>query len=265
LYLLAALAPGAATDDVRINGQRPKDKPASLTDARPALWLQAAAPALPDPDALYAKREDPAAARQAADIWGTRLQGSAGKDFEAAWKLARAAYWLGSHEDADEAGRAALERGMQAARAAIHVQPNRPEGHFWLAANVRALAESFGFRIGLKYRDAIKRELETVLRIDPGFQQGSADRALGRWYDKVPGLFGGSNRKSEEHLRRSLTYDPTSHASLYFLAETLHDMRRDAEARTALQTLIAAQLHAGWEPEDREFKAKAQRLLRELR
>ena len=66
----------------------------------------------------------------------------------------------------------------------------------WLAANMGALAESFGLRQGLKYRGAIKDELLAVLRIDPAFQQGSADRALGRWYFKVPGLFGGSNRRS---------------------------------------------------------------------
>ena len=55
-----------------------------------------------------------------------------------------------------------------------------------------ALAESFGLRQGLKYRGDIKDALLTVLKLDPAFQQGSADRALGRWYFKVPGLFGGS-------------------------------------------------------------------------
>jgi hypothetical protein len=118
--------------------------------------------------------------------------------------------------------------------------------------------------MGIKYRGDIKRELETVLKLDPGFQQGSADRALGRWYYRVPRLFGGNKKKSEEYLRRSLTYDPTSIASLYFLAETLHAMDRDADARAALEQLIAAPLHEGWEPEDREFKAKAQRLLKQL-
>jgi hypothetical protein len=124
-----------------------------------------------------------------------------------------------------------------------------------------ALAESFGLRMGLKYRGEVKSALETVLKIDPAFQQGSADRALGRWYFKVPGLFGGSKKKSEEHLRRSLTYDPTSHASLYFLAETLLAMDRDADARTALEALIAAPVHDEWGPEDRDFKRQARALL----
>lgn len=216
-----------------------------------------------DPDTLYAGREDLASARQAAAIWQTRLQQNP-KDFESAWKLARARYWLGSHAPEGER-RACLEQGIAAARAAAAIEPGKPEGHFWLAANMGTLAESFGLRQGLKYRGEIKDELLTVLKLDPAFQEGSADRALGRWYFKVPGLFGGSNRKSEEHLRRSLTYNPASSASLYFLAETLIDMKRTSEARAILDRLIAAPVDPAWAAEDREFKEKARRLDERLR
>jgi len=223
---------------------------------RPIAIAQAPAS---DPDTLYARRDDLASAQQAAAIWQTRLQQNP-KDFESAWKLARARYWLGSHAPEGER-RAFLEQGIAAARAAAAIEPDKPEGHFWLAANMGTLAESFGLRQGLKYRGEIKNELLTVLRLDPAFQQGSADRALGRWYYKVPGLFGGSDRKSEEHLRRSLTYNPSSTASLYFLAETLIDLKRKSEARTILDRLIAAPLDPAWAAEDREFKEKARRLI----
>jgi hypothetical protein len=128
-----------------------------------------------------------------------------------------------------------------------------------------ALAESFGLRQGLKYRGEIRDELETVLRLDPAFLQGSADRALGRWYYKVPGLFGGSKAKSEEHLRKSLTYNPNSAASLCFLAETLIDEGKKEEARAVLEKLLAAPVNPEWAPEDREFKQKGQHLLATLR
>ena len=81
----------------------------------------------------------------------------------------------------------------------------------------------------------------------------------------MPGLFGGSKKKSEEHLRRSLEFDPNSTASLYFLAETLNDMNRQAEARTELQRVLDAPLNPDWEPEDREFKDKAQTLIAKLK
>jgi tetratricopeptide (TPR) repeat protein len=215
-----------------------------------------------DPDALYRDRENIASARAAEHIWAERLAANPG-DFISAWKLARARYWLGGHAPQAER-RAALEAGITAARAAIAAAPRRPEGHFWLAANMGALAESFGLRQGIKYRGEIKRELETVLQIDPAFQQGSADRALGRWYNKVPGLFGGSDKKSEEHLRKALTYNPQSTATLYFLAETLTDEGKKAEARQVLEKVLAVPVDPEWAPEDRDFKAKAQALMKQL-
>ncbi len=214
-----------------------------------------AGPQAGDPDALYAKRENLASAREAAAIWQARIQQNP-KDYEAAWKLSRARYWLGGHAPEVER-KSNFDGGIEAARAAVALEPNRPEGHMWLAANMGSLAESFGLRQGLKYRGAIKDELLAVLRIDPAFQQGSADRALGRWYFKVPGLFGGSNKKSEEHLRRSLVYAPNSTISHFFLAETLLDAGKKDEARAELQKVLDAPLDSEWAPEDRDYKAKA--------
>ena len=212
-----------------------------------------------DPDALYAQRERLDAARRAAEIWEAALKQDA-DDFEAAWKLARARYWLGGHVTGEHVKRE-HEAGETAARRAIVIRPGRPEGHFWLAANLGALAETQGRLTGLRLRKEIRRELERVLAIDPAFQQGSADRALGRWYLKVPGLFGGSRSKAEMHLRRSLTYNPRSTASLFFLAETLAADDRDDEAHAVLRQLLAAPLDPDWAPEDREFKQKARRMM----
>ena len=196
-------------------------------------------------------------------MWSAALTGDA-RDFDAAWKLARADYWLGGH-GSDAERRTYLENGIDAGRKATAIQPNRPEGHFWTAANMGALAESFGLRQGLKYRKPIKEELETVLRLDPPFMDGSADRALGRWYFKVPSLFGGDRKLFEAHLRKSLTYNPNSTASHFFLAEGLLDDGRKAEARAELQKVLDAPPDPAWAPEDREFKEKARRALASLK
>ena len=208
---------------------------------------------------LYAGRSNIDAARRAADIWADRLTHSP-HDFESAWKLARARYWLGGHAGGERT-RVEFEAGAAAAREAARLRPQRPEGHFWLAANLGGLAETQGRLTGLRLRKEIKSELERVLAIDAGFQDGSADRALGRWYMKVPGLFGGSHSKSETHLRRSLDYNPDSTASLYFLAELFIEDDRETEAADVLRRLEKAPIDPAWEPEDREFKAKAARLL----
>jgi tetratricopeptide (TPR) repeat protein len=185
-------------------------------------------------------------------------------NFEAAWKLARADYWLGGHVPEAEQRRF-LEQGIDAGRKAAALQPNRPEGHFWMAANMGALAESFGVRQGIKYRTPIRTALETVLRIDPAFQDGSADRALGRWYSKVPRLFGGNKKLAESHLRKSLAYNPNSTASHFFLAELLLDDGRRQEGRAELEAVIAAPPNPDWIPEDNDFKDKARRALQQAR
>jgi hypothetical protein len=214
-------------------------------------------------DALYANRSDLASARRAALGWNAAVERDP-RDFESAWKLARADYWLGSHANAAER-RSFLEQGIEAGRKAATLEPGRPEGHFWTAANMGSLAESYGLRAGLKYRKPIKEELETVLAIDPAFQAGSADRALGRWYFKVPGLFGGSNKSAEAHLRASLVHDPHSTVTHFFLAELFIDEHRTGEARAELQLVVDAPFNAEWAPEDRDYKARALALLPTLK
>ncbi len=104
-----------------------------------------------------------------------------------------------------------------------------------------------------------------MLKLDPAFLDGSADRALGRWYYKVPGLFGGDDRKSEQHLRKALTYNPQSVITRLFLAETLIELDRETEARKELEAALAAPGDPQWAPEDRRFKQQAKALLARLR
>jgi len=218
----------------------------------------------PDPDALYRDRERSASALAAERIWSERLAATPG-DVEAAWKLARARYWLGTNGPGSDAEKKRLlERGIEAGRAAAAAAPDAPDGHFWIAANMGALADAHGLRQGIRYRGPIREALQTALRLDPSYLHGSPDRALGRWYYKVPRLFGGDLRKSEQHLRKALGYKPDSVISLLFLAETLIALDRRDEARAALDAAIAATPDPEWAPEDRRFQADARTLLATL-
>jgi hypothetical protein len=224
--------------------------------------LLSTAHAAQDPDALYRNRDIGTNATNAAEMWAARLAANP-SDFESAWKLARARYWLGTNGP-PERRRAELEDGIAAGRKGMALQPRRPEGHFWAAASMGALAESYGLRQGIKYRGPVRDELLTVLKIDPAFLQGSADRALGRWYYKVPGMFGGSKAKSEEHLRKALSYNPQSVITRLFLAETLIALDRPDEARKELEAALGAPDDPEWLPEDKGFKQQARALLASL-
>ncbi len=58
-------------------------------------------------------------------------------------------------------------------------------------------------------------------------------------------------------MRKSLTYNPQSTVSLYFLAEVLLERGRKDEARKTLQQVLDAPLDPDWVPEDNSYKKKA--------
>ena len=101
-----------------------------------------------DPDALYRERADLAKAHQAADIWSGRLAANH-RDFESAWKLARAEYWLGTQSPPAER-RGALERGTEAGRTASMIDmatlPARAAYPVSTAEPARAVAARTGPR-----------------------------------------------------------------------------------------------------------------------
>lgn len=186
------------------------------------------------------------------------------ENFEYAWKLSRVAYWLGTHAPQAER-RAFIDRGIQAGETAQALRPDRPEGLFWTAANMGEAAEKYGVRLGLKYRKPIKESLDKLLKIDPAFLDGAADRALGRWYHKVPRMFGGDHQKAEAHLRASLRHDANSILSHLFLAELYLDDGRTSEARTELETALSTPLSPRWAPEEAGYKERAEALLARIK
>jgi hypothetical protein len=231
----------------------------------PTPGARQAAAATDDPDALYAARLDPAKAKLAADIWQRRA--ASGKDYEASWKLARACYYLATQGPKDDQD-AELDRGMAAGKQAATIDASKPDGHFWWAATMGEKAQRGGMMAGLKYKTDIKTELEKVIAIQPGWQAGSGESALGQWYLKVPDNLvccGGDRKKGIELIRKALTYNPDSSQVKYSLAEALaNDEKTRAEARALLEQVIAAPIDPDWVAEDQSFKAKARALLAKI-
>ena len=217
------------------------------------------------PDTLYAQREDVTKAKEAADIWQARSAG--GKDFESLWKLSRAAYYLGTLGPKDEQ-QAELDRGITAGKQAADLAPGKPDGWFWWGANMGEMAQKVSMFSAKKYVDPMKQAFEKIIAMQPGWQEGSAESALGQWYIQVPGnMFccGGDKDKGITWLRKALAYNPESSNIRYSLAEVLaNDGKTRAEATDLLQKVLAAPIDPDWAPEDKNFKVKAQALLAKL-
>ena len=216
------------------------------------------------PDQLYAARSDVRAGQRAIALWEAQLVAQPG-DFEAAWKLARAYYWLGTAGAPPTERRAALEKGITRGRLATTLQPDRLEGLFRSSANMGSLAEAFCLRQGLKYRTPIRTALEQARRLDPDYLDGSPDRALGRWYAQVPSMFGGDLAKAETHLRAALARKPDSIITLVFLAEVMEERKQTAEARRLAQAALDAPIDPAWAAEDAGHRDTARQMLARLK
>lgn len=218
---------------------------------------------LSQPRAAYEQRSSPAKAKAAVDLFGQALKADP-KSYEAAWEGARACYYYGHYclTDAPDAELLALfQDGISRARAAVVLNPKGAEGHFWLGVLDGVYGETKGIFKSLSMVPEIKQEMAAALAIDPSVEGGGPDRVLGRLYFKLPGFKGGDNKKSIEHLEKSLRDAPTNALTRLYLAETCKSEGMKEKALEQVKFIIAMTADPRWVPEHPSIKAQAQRLL----
>jgi hypothetical protein len=210
-------------------------------------------------DELYAQREDLSHIRDGlAKLRGARA--AEPNNYETAWRLAKFNYYLGDNTT-DKAERdKAFEDGVEAARAAIKLQPDKPEGHFWLGANLGGQAK-VSVLSGIADTDEIRREMETVLKLDEGFMSGSAYMVIGQVYRESPKMMGGDPKKAVEYLEKGLKYGETNPLLRLRLAEAYIDVDRKADARKQLDTIINMTPDPNYLPEHKKAVAEARKLI----
>jgi tetratricopeptide (TPR) repeat protein len=184
-------------------------------------------------------------------------------NFEAAWKLSKFNYYLATHtEDAQDRDNAFRE-GVTAGKTAVQLQNDKPDGHFWLGANYGGAAEHSSIE-GLATVDDIKNEMETVLRLNEGYQDGSAYMVLGLVYLNAPGIVGGDPKKAVEEMEKGLRFgEPNAFLHLH-LAEAYRKVGRLDDARRELQKILSMTPDPNYLPEYKEASADARKLLDQI-
>jgi tetratricopeptide (TPR) repeat protein len=213
-------------------------------------------------DQLYSQREDLSKARQGVVLLRQARTADYGS-YEAAWKLARISYYLGAHTEDERERDEAFREGTEAGKTAVQLSSEKPEGHFWLGANYGGSAEHSTLA-GLSSVEDIRREMETVIRIDEQFQAGSAYLALGQLYLEAPRLLGGDYRKAIEYLEKGLKFGSDNALLRVRLAEAYHEVNRDAEARKQIDILLKMTPSPDYMPEHKEAVDKAKKLLEKI-
>jgi tetratricopeptide (TPR) repeat protein len=262
--------------------------------SRPGVESQIA-----DADGHYARRHEGHVGSRAAPreieeaVAGYERAASDPGNAEAQWKLARALYFLGTYtgldpaarhavferarragEDAIEAifrrhGSAATPRDLDPAAAAALTRGDRdaPAAFFWAAVGWGQWALTSGRLDAVRHgaADRIRDLSETVIRLDPSFEEGGGYRILGRLHDrapKIPLITGWVSRdEALRDLRLAAAAGPANLVNRQFLAEALEQRGDRAGARRLEAEIAAAQPSASHLVEELAIQETAKRNL----
>ncbi len=185
-------------------------------------------------------------------------------NYDIAWRLAEFNYFLGSHSSDSGEQDKAFREGIEAGKLAVKLLDGRPEGHFWLGANYGGTAEKSTLA-GLSEVEDIKREMETVIKLDEKYQDGSAYMVLGQVYLESPTLLGGDTQKAVSYLEKGLRLGPDNELMRLRLAEAYAQAHRNEDARKQIDTLLAMKPAPGYEAEYNEAVEGARKLKEQLK
>jgi Tfp pilus assembly protein PilF len=224
------------------------------------LDTHSAASDISQAEQFYRQREDLARLQQGIVL----LRNAAANDqsnYEAKWRLAKFDYYLASHTEGEYRERAFRE-GIEAGKAAVELQPDKPEGHFWLGANYGGSLESDVF--GLASLPDVRKEMETVLKINEGYQDGSAYMVLGLLDLKAPAIAGGDKQRAVSELEKGLQFGKANAFLRLHLADAYQTVGRSADAREQLNAILTMQPDPDYLPELNEAQDKARKMLEQL-
>jgi hypothetical protein len=234
-----------------------KEVPQEASEAA-ATDKQQAAASVSQAEDLYRQREDLSKLRQGITLLRQARIADYGS-YEIAWKLAKFDYYLGSHTDDERERDDAFREGIEAGKTAVQLAGDKPDGHFWLGANYGGTAEH-SIVAGLATVEDIKREMEAVIKIDEGYQSGSAYLGLGQLYLQAPKLLGGDTQKAIDYLEKGLKFGPNNALLRVRLAEAYAAAHRDAEARREIDFITKMTPHPDYISEYKEAVAEAKKL-----
>jgi len=215
-------------------------------------------------DALYAQRSSLDKAREAAATY-RRARMADYSNYDAVWMLSRADYYLGEHETSDDAKLNAYREGIQAGEAAVKLAPDKPDGHFWYGANLGGRAEAQGPLYALSSVPDIRREMETVIKLNENYEDGSAYLALGQIDLELPEMMGGDRKRAIDELEKGLKVSGGDNSMLRLrLAEAYYEAKRPADARAQAEAILKMKPDPDYEAEHQEAIQGARQLLKKI-
>jgi len=154
-----------------------------------------------------------------------------------------------------------VSQGIYYAKKAVALEPEKPDGYYWLGVNYGVYGEAKGVLKSLSLVDDIKEAMNKVIDLDREYEDGGPDRVLGRVYFKLPGFAGGDKKKSLEHLLRSKEFGPNDPLTRYYLADTYLALKEVDKAREELEYALNMEADPRWVSGVDDCKEDAKQML----
>lgn len=250
ILLLTILGPGPA-----------HSAPTSVSRINITAETQAAG-AISQADKLFSYGEDAGRDRQVLDTI-ERALASEPRNYQLLWRSARSCYYAAEESPAGQKV-ALYERGIKAAQAAVALEPNAAEGHFWLGANYGGVGEQQGMFKALRLISKIRAEMEAVVRINPAYEEARAFLALGELDRQLPRIMGGSTARSISYCERGLRLSPNNLELKVSLAQGYLETGRKDDAKRQLSEVVSRTVNPARARAERGVQEEARRLLAKM-
>jgi tetratricopeptide (TPR) repeat protein len=211
-------------------------------------------------DKLCSEMRDMETAKEAESIY-FKAMGLSQNDYDVLWRLSRILFYIGEHTESKKEKKGIFARGVYYAEKAVVLEPEKPDGHYWLGVNHGKVGETRGVLKSLSLVKPIKNAMNKVIELEPSYEDGGPDRVLGRVFFKLPGFAGGDKDKSLEHLLRSKEFGPEDALTRVYLAETYLKLKEKEKAREELEYVINMESDDRWLYAIDENKELARELL----
>jgi tetratricopeptide (TPR) repeat protein len=234
-----------------------KDRAATTPKER--VKPEAIQQALTEGESLFKLREDLDKLRTAIKELAA-VRDPDNRNYQVEWTFAKYNYFLGKFSPNEDESESALEEGRDAGKIASRIDPQKPDGHFWYAANLGELSKRSPITVGLKSVDDIKDSMNKVIELQPDYQAASAYDALAQ-VELATRLKGGDAAKAVEYLEKGLELAKGNSNIRIHLAEAYLAVKRDGDARRQIDQLLAMKPDPDYLPEYRDCVDKAKKLL----
>jgi tetratricopeptide (TPR) repeat protein len=227
-----------------------------------SLFAQDADELIAQGDELYQEMQDMETAQKALSLYRQAANILENK-YEAFWRIARMMYYVGEHTESKKEKKNIFAQAVYFAERAVEANPEKPDAYYWRGVNNGKVGETRGVLKSLSLVKPIKQDMNKVIEIDRTYEDGGADRVLGRVYYKLPGFAGGSKDKSQEHLEKSKELGPNDATTRIYLAETYMDQNEIEKARAELEYVLNMPDDPSWMTAVEECKEMARELLQD--